>query len=63
MEQFKTLNKDKDYVISLQQEVGVTADGVYGPNTHRAVRNYYGMPIMMHMGKVVPIDSPLDINL
>ena len=62
MEQFSTLNKDKEYVVSLQQEVGVVADGVYGPNTHRAVRQYYGMPIMMHMGKVVPIDSPLEID-
>jgi len=62
MEQFSTLNKDKDYVRSLQQEVGVTADGIYGPGTHRAVRNYYGMPIMMHMGKVVPIDSPLEVD-
>ena len=62
MEQFSTLNKNKEYVISLQQEVGVKADGVYGPNTHRAVRQYYGMPIMMHMGKVVPIDSPLEID-
>jgi len=47
MEQFSTLNKDKEYVVSLQQEVGVVADGVYGPNTHSAVRQYYGMPIMM----------------
>jgi hypothetical protein len=62
MEQFKTLNKNKDYVISLQQEVGVKADGIYGPATHRAARQYFGMPIMMHMGKVVPIDAPLEID-
>ena len=62
MEQFKTINKDKEYVVSLQQEVGVKADGVYGPATHKAVKAYYGMPIIMHMGKVVPIDAPLDIN-
>lgn len=63
MEQFTTLNSNKDYVRSLQQEVGATADGIYGPNTHRLVKAYYGMPVMIHMGKIVPIDSPLDINL
>mgnify|MGYP001175849047 CR=1 FL=1 len=62
MEQFSTLNKNKEYVRSLQQEVGVSADGVYGPNTHKAVRNYYGMPVIMHMGKVVPIDAPLEVD-
>ena len=62
MEQFTTINKDKDYVTSLQQEVGAIADGVYGPTTHRAVKAYYGMPIILHMGKVVPIDSPLEID-
>ena len=62
MEQFTTLNKDKEYVRSLQQEVGVKADGIYGPNTHNAVRNYFGMPVIMHMGKVVPIDSPLEVD-
>ena len=62
MEQFKTLNQNREYVISLQQEVGVKADGIYGPNTHKAVRAYYEMPLIMHMGKVVPIDSPAEIN-
>ena len=62
MEQFSHLNKDKEYVRSLQQEVGAVADGVYGPNTHRAVQEYYGSPVIMHMGKVVPIDSPLDVD-
>ena len=62
MEQFTTINQDKEYVISLQQEVGTVADGVYGPATHKAVKAYYGMPIMLHMGRVVPIDSPLEIN-
>ena len=62
MEQFTTLNKNKDYVRSLQQEIGVKADGIYGPGTHAAARNYYGMPIMMHMGKVIPIDAPLEVD-
>lgn len=63
MEQFKTLNQDKEYVTTLQQTVGVVADGVYGPKTHNAVRQHYGMPVMIHMGKIVPIDAPLEINL
>jgi len=62
MEQFETLNKDRDYVKSLQREVGAVVDGVYGPATHRAVKGYYSMPVILHMGKVVPIDSPLEID-
>ena len=62
MEQFSTLNSNRDYVRSLQQEVGAKADGVYGPATHNAVKNYYGMPVIMHMGKVVPIDAPLEVD-
>jgi hypothetical protein len=27
-------------VVALQQALGITADGIYGPNTRRAVRNY-----------------------
>ena len=63
MEQFTTLNKNREYVRSLQKEVGATADGVYGPNTHKLVKAYYDIPVMIHMGKIVPVDSPLDINL
>lgn len=62
MEQFRSINKDPDYVTSLQQEIGVAADGVYGPMTHRAVKAYFESPVIIHMGKVVPIDSPLDID-
>jgi hypothetical protein len=62
MEQFTTLNKDREYVRSLQQEVGTSADGIYGPATHKAVEAYYGMPVILHMGKVVPIDAPLKVD-
>ena len=62
MEEFTYINKDKDYVRQLQEEVGVSADGVYGPNTHAAVKEYYGKSVIKHMGKVVPIDSPLDVD-
>ena len=63
MEQFKTLNQNRDYVRALQQQAGAVVDGFYGPATHNAVKTFYGMPVMIHMGKVLPIDSPLDINL
>lgn len=63
MEQFLSINKDKDYVISLQKEVGAKPDGVFGPNTYELARKYYNMPVMIHMGKIVPISSPAEINL
>jgi hypothetical protein len=63
MEEFTTLNNNKEYVFELQKEVGAKADGVFGPNTHKKARSYYNMPIMIHMGKIVPIDSPTEINL
>ena len=63
LEQFKYINKDRDYVKSLQEEVGAVADGIYGPATHAKAREYYDMPIMVHMGKVVPIDAPAEIDM
>ena len=63
MEQFRHINKDRSYVKQLQGDVGVTADGVYGPATHRAVRQYLGQPFIFHMGQVKPIDSPLEIDM
>ena len=55
MEQFRHINKDSDYVTSLQEEIGATADGDYGPNTHARVLEHYGCPVIFHMGKVVPL--------
>jgi hypothetical protein len=63
MEQFKTLNQNRDYVRVLQQQAGAVVDGFYGPATHNAIKAFYGMPVMIHMGKVIPIDSPLNVNL
>ena len=63
MEQFTTLNNNKDYVRKLQQEAGASVDGIYGPATHRAVESFFGMPVMIHMGKIVPIDAPTKIDL
>ena len=55
LEQFKYINKNKKYVKEVQSEVGAIADGVYGPNTHKAVLSHFGN-VIFHMGKVVPID-------
>ena len=62
MEQFSHINKNKDYVRELQAEVDTTVDGVYGPGTHKAVRDYYGN-IIFHMGKVVPINFSTEIDM
>ena len=62
MEQYKTINRDKQYVMSLQQEIGVKADGIYGNQTHAALKAYHGSPMIIHNGKPTPIDSPIDIN-
>ena len=63
MEQFKHINKDREYVKQLQRDVGVEVDGIYGKGTHKAVREYLGMPFIFHMGKVQAIDSPLEIDM
>ena len=63
LEQFKFINKDREYVKQLQKEVGASVDGVYGPATHAAARKHYNMPIMFHMGKVIPIDAPCEIDV
>ena len=62
MEQFKHINKNKAYVKKLQEEVGAYADGIYGPGTHKAVIEHYGN-VIFHMGKVVPIDFPIEIDM
>ena len=63
MEQFESINKDKDYVRELQKEIGVTDDGIFGPGSYKAARQYFDKPIMIHMGKILPIDSPAEIDL
>jgi hypothetical protein len=55
MEQFEHLNKNRDYVRTLQEEVGATPDGVYGPATHQKVLDFYESPVIFHMGRVVPL--------
>jgi hypothetical protein len=62
MEQFNYINKNKSYVRELQEEVGAAVDGVYGPGTHNAVREYYGN-VIFHMGKVVPIDFDVEVDM
>ena len=63
MEQFKSINKDKDYVKNLQKEIGAVSDGVFGPASYAKAREYFGMPVIIHMGKIVPIDLPFEVDL
>lgn len=63
MEQYITLNENKNYVKELQKEVGATVDGIYGNNTHQKVKEYFKTPVIIHMGKIVPIKTKLDIDL
>ena len=63
MEQFKSINKDPAYVREIQREFGVAVDGIFGRQSYAAAKAYYGMPIMIHMGQIIPIDSPVDIDL
>ena len=63
MEQYTTLNENKDYVLQIQKMVGAVADGIYGNKTHQQVKEYYNSPVIIHMGKILPIDSPVDIKL
>lgn len=62
MEQFTTLNQNRQYVKELQEKVGAIPDGVYGPATHGSVKDYYGGSVILHMGKVVPINLSLPVD-
>lgn len=55
---FQNINKtNKSYVKQVQEMVGVTPDGVAGPNTLKALREYYGCEVITHMGKFVPLHN------
>ena len=53
---FEYANKNKEYIKTLQTKIGITADGIAGPNTLKAAQEYYGKPIISHNGRLVPID-------
>ena len=52
---FELVNKNKEYVKQLQEEIGVHADGIFGKGSLKAAEEYYGGPVIAHMGKIVPI--------
>jgi len=56
------LNKNKAYVKTLQESLGITADGVVGPQTLEAAEEHYGRPVISHGGKLVPIEFDGVIN-
>jgi hypothetical protein len=50
------INQNKSYVKSLQTQIGVTADGIAGPNTLKAAEEYFNSQVIQHNGKLVPIN-------
>jgi hypothetical protein len=56
------LNRNKAYVKSIQAEVGVTPDGVAGPQTLRAVEEHFDAPVISHNGKFIPLEFDGVIN-
>lgn len=54
---FQTVNKNKDYVRKLQEEVGAVADGIFGPATLKACEEYYNSSVIIHNGQVVPLGN------
>ena len=52
---FETINKNRDYVKKLQEEVGATVDGIFGFRTLKACEDYYNSSVIIHDGKVHPV--------
>jgi len=52
---FETVNKNKDYVLQLQKEVGTTADGIFGFGSLKACEDYYDSSVIIMGGKVIPV--------
>lgn len=52
---FELVNRNKIYVKQLQKEIGVVADGIFGPASLKAAEEYFGGPVVAHMGEIVPI--------
>lgn len=57
---FEHINKNRAYVMQIQEEVGTAVDGVAGPNTLKAVKEYYGCEVVCHNGKFVPLHNSTD---
>lgn len=54
---FEFINKNKAYVMQIQQQVGVKVDGVAGPNTLKAIKDAWGCEVICHNGKFVPLNN------
>ena len=52
---FELVNRNKIYVKQLQKEIGVVSDGIFGPASLKAAEEYFGGPVVAHMGEIVPI--------
>jgi len=59
---FEYANKNKEYIKTLQTKIGITADGIAGPNTLKAAEEYYNSPVISHKGRIIPIDFSGKIN-
>lgn len=56
------VNKNKAYVKMLQETLGITADGVAGPQTLQAAEEHFDGPVISHDGKLVPIEFDGVVN-
>lgn len=56
---FEHINRNKAYVMQTQKELGVKVDGVVGPKTFEAIKDFYGCEVIAHNGKFVPLNNKL----
>jgi hypothetical protein len=54
---FSHINKNKTYVKQIQETLGITADGIAGPNTLKSLKEYYGSEVVSINGKFVPLNN------
>ena len=52
---FEHINRNKSYVMQIQQEVGTLVDGIAGPKTLQAIKKHWGCEVICHNGKFVPL--------
>lgn len=58
---FEYANKqNKVRIKALQQVIGVTPDGVIGPNTLKALKKYWDCEVIAHEGMPVPLNNTAD---
>lgn len=57
---FNHINRNRSYVMQVQKEIGVVADGIAGPNTLKALKEYHGCEVIAHNGKFVPLHNSSD---